>query len=121
MTKLIHSNDGKIVEEYPLEAGVTKVGRRPECDIRVDDTVISGHHFNIVVRPSEYMDGLNDIHIEDCGSTNGTLINGKRVTRQLFKHSEVAVIGSHEFMLVDEDSRAFEQTQVILPEADEDN
>jgi pSer/pThr/pTyr-binding forkhead associated (FHA) protein len=120
MTKLVYSNEGKIIEEFQLETGITKIGRRPECDIRVDDTVISGHHFNIVVRPSDYMEGLKDIHIEDCGSTNGTLVNGKPITRQLFKHSEVAVVGSHEFMLVDEGTRAYERTQVILPEEGED-
>lgn len=116
MTKLVHSNDGKRVKEYTLKPGITKIGRRPDCEIRIDDTTISGYHFQIIVRPNEYMKGLNDIHIEDSGSTNGILVNGKRVTRRLFKHGEIAVVGSHEFTLVDEGTRAFETTEIILPE-----
>jgi len=35
----------------------------------------------------------------------------------MMKHGEVANIGSHEFALVDEGTRGFETTTVILPDS----
>jgi pSer/pThr/pTyr-binding forkhead associated (FHA) protein len=116
MPKLVHTHDGKFVKNYDLAEGDLLIGRHPDSDIWVEDTTVSGKHALITVRPSAYMEGLLDVHIEDLDSTNGTIINGKRVKRHLMKHGEVAHIGEHEFALVDEATRAFETTTVILPE-----
>ena len=116
MPKLVHSRDGKVIKEYDLKPGVAQVGRRPDCEIRLDDVTASGHHAQVITRPSQYMDGLFDVHIEDKGSTNGTYVNGKRIKRYLMKHGDIAKIGQDEFALVDEQNRAFERTEVILPE-----
>lgn len=116
MPKLVHSREGQFLEEITLEEGSWLIGRRPECDIRVDDETISGKHAKITVAPSAYMEGLLDVHIEDLGSTNGTTVNGKVIKRHMLKHGEVAKIGSHEFSLVDEATRGFETTTVILPD-----
>lgn len=118
MPKLVHTRDGHFLEEINLQEGSWLIGRRPECDIRVDDSTVSGKHALITVRPSAFMDDLLDVIIEDQGSTNGTIINGKKITkRHMMKHDEVAHIGSHEFTLVDEATRGFETTTVILPDA----
>jgi len=37
MPKLVHSREGSFVEEFNLEEGSWLIGRRPECDIRLDD------------------------------------------------------------------------------------
>ena len=49
------------------------VGRSPEADIIVDDGYASEFHFRIGVQ-----DG--NVVVNDLGSTNGTYINGRRVT-----------------------------------------
>lgn len=116
MPKLVHTHHGKFVKNYDLVEGDLLIGRHPDSDIWVEDTTVSGKHALITVRPSAYMEGLLDVHIEDLDSTNGTLINGKRIKRHLMKHGEVAHIGEHEFAMVDEATRAFETTTVILPE-----
>lgn len=119
MPKLIHTRDGIVIEEYALEEGTLTIGRRPDCDIRIDDLSVSGNHATIRVKPSQYMEGLKDVFIEDAGSTNGTLINGRRIKKHLFKHGETAQIGTHELTMVDEGTRAFETTQVLLQPDDE--
>ena len=43
-------------------------------------------------------------------------MNGKVIKRHMLKHGEVAKIGSHEFALVDEATRGFETTTVVLPD-----
>lgn len=115
MAKIVHRREGVIVAEYPLEQGRIMIGRRPECDICIDDITVSGNHASVTVKPSGYMEGLNDIIIEDQGSTNGTIVNGRNVKRHFFKHGEIAFIGSHELTLIDENTQCFETTQVILP------
>ncbi len=116
MPKLVHSREGQFLEDIPLEEGSWLIGRRPECDIRVDDETVSGKHAKVTVAPSAYMEGLLDVHVEDQGSTNGTTVNGKAIKRHMLKHGEVVKVGSHEFALVDEETRGFETTTVILPD-----
>jgi pSer/pThr/pTyr-binding forkhead associated (FHA) protein len=116
MPKLVHSRDGSFLEEFNLEEGSWLIGRRPECDIRLDDETVSGKHALLTVAPSAYMEGLLDVHIEDQGSTNGTTVNGKVIKRHMLKHGEAIKIGGHEFTLIDEETRGFETTTVILPD-----
>lgn len=66
----------------PLEGGppieiikdLTLVGRKEECDLRLNHKSVSKHHC-VLVRT----DGL--ILLRDLGSTNGTRVNGQRVRR----------------------------------------
>lgn len=115
MLKLVHSREGTILHEYPLEAGSYSIGRRSDCDIHIDDTTVSGYHAEITVTASDFMDGAYEVYIMDKGSTNGTLVNGRKIKRHLMKHDEVARIGLHDLRLIDKHSRSFEETEVILP------
>jgi pSer/pThr/pTyr-binding forkhead associated (FHA) protein len=55
-------------------ANVLAIGRRPEVDISMpDDTFMSGKHASLEIRP----DG---VWVIDHNSTNGTFVNGQRVT-----------------------------------------
>lgn len=57
---------------FPLLAPTT-VGRSPECDIYLDDTGVSRQHARL--RPLDY-----GVEVEDLGSTNGSFINGQRIS-----------------------------------------
>ena len=62
--------EGRIIE---LANGENLVGRSVDCTVRLDSTDVSRRHARIVV--------TNDAaSIEDLASTNGTFVNGKRVT-----------------------------------------
>ena len=65
------------------------VGRGPENAIRLDgDTTVSGRHAMLDTRA----DGL---WVEDAGSTNGTFVNGARVTSaRLLAPGDVIRIGN---------------------------
>ncbi len=52
---------------------VTVLGRSPEADLVLDDPYASEFHMRLVARE----DGLV---LHDLGSTNGTYVNGRRVT-----------------------------------------
>jgi pSer/pThr/pTyr-binding forkhead associated (FHA) protein len=59
-------------ETYTLNDEVT-IGRGGGCGIVLDDTFVSQVHARVFRR-----DG--DVFVEDLGSRNGTLLNGKRLT-----------------------------------------
>ena len=62
--------DGRIIE---LANGENLVGRSVECTVRLDSTDVSRRHARILVK--------NDAAtLEDLGSTNGTFVDGKRLT-----------------------------------------
>jgi len=57
---------------FPLGSGLS-IGRSSEADIVVDDAYASEFHFRIAVQG-------DDAVLSDLGSTNGTYLNGRRVT-----------------------------------------
>jgi hypothetical protein len=70
------------------------VGRGPECAVSIDgDEFASAQHARIDALP----DG---VWIEDLGSTNGTFVNGARVTsRRLLQPGDVVRVGETELRL----------------------
>lgn len=118
MPKLVHTINGAIFEQYPLEAGQLRIGRDDGNDISLDDDAVSGRHVDIVVKPSRYLDGLVDVWAKDVGSTNGTLVNGKRIKKHLLTHNDVLKVGTCEFKFVDENGAAAARTTRILIDED---
>jgi len=57
-----------------LVAGEATIGRAPGCAIVLTGDYVSAHHARLFER-----DGR--VWVEDLGSTNGTLLNGRRVRR----------------------------------------
>lgn len=67
------------------------VGRVAECDICIADANTSRHHAAFVREGSGWA-------IEDLGSTNGTLVNGRAVTHQALRNDDVIVVGITELV-----------------------
>src|SRR5688572_15979575 len=71
---------------HELSTGRNVIGRGTEADIRLPDTGVSRKHVDVV------LDG-GTATVEDLGSTNGTLVNGRRVSRQALADGDVIRIG----------------------------
>jgi len=74
------------------------IGRRPQCNLVIDDPDVSRRHSRVV-----FDEGLHII--EDYGSRNGTFVEGLRVQRHRLFDGCFVQLGPHvgfRFMLVDE-------------------
>jgi len=115
MAKLVLSFNGDVVTEYELDKEVLTIGRKPDNDIHIENPAVSGHHAKILTF-------LNDSFIEDLGSTNGTIINGNKITKHALQNGDSAVIGKHDLMYVSANAESgesdFENTMIIRPDAD---
>lgn len=70
----------------PLGRGVTHIGRGIAADLRLDEDSVSRRHAILVHRPS-------GSRILDDRSSNGTLVNGRRVTQADLQNGDVLVLG----------------------------
>jgi pSer/pThr/pTyr-binding forkhead associated (FHA) protein len=65
-------------EDIPLDRPEITIGRSPNCQIVIDDTLVSRKHARIIVTSEEAV-------VEDLNSANGVYVNGERIlgSRQL--------------------------------------
>ena len=92
--KLILTLDGSILREHAIDRDAITIGRRHGNDIQLNDITVSGRHALV----SEVG---GRVYVEDLGSTNGTLVNGKPVRKQFLKHGDVIQVGAHQLAYFD--------------------
>lgn len=95
-------SDGKRV---PVTDGMT-IGRAPQCTITITDTKASRRHAALAA-----VDGV--VELEDLQSSNGTVLNGKPVTKRMLRPGDVIAIGTTELR--------FEAAPEVVEFADEDD
>ena len=71
---------------YPLVRAVTRIGRGADVDIRIDDPGASRNHCEIVMG--------SPLIVRDLNSTNGTMVDGKRITDLVLTEGTAIQIGS---------------------------
>ena len=86
MAKLVLSLNGAVQGEFSLSKERISIGRKPDNDIQVDNLAVSGKHALVITI-------LDDSFLEDLGSTNGTLVNGARITKQPLKSDDEIQMG----------------------------
>jgi pSer/pThr/pTyr-binding forkhead associated (FHA) protein len=74
----------------------TTIGRRADNDICVPDLAVSGEHAVVVTI-------LADSFLEDLGSTNGTLVNGKAIGKHFLRDRDRIEIGHHRLVYCADD------------------
>ena len=72
-------------QAYPLVRAITLLGRGTETDIRVEDPGVSRKHCEIVVG--------NPALVRDLNSTNGTFLDGKKISEAPLADGSVVKIG----------------------------
>lgn len=72
---VVVSSESKSGAKYNIGRAVT-VGRAPECEIITNDTYVSNKHARVYENEGMYL-------VEDLGSTNGTYVNGRKISYPL--------------------------------------
>jgi hypothetical protein len=76
-------------QQYDILQNTITIGRDPLNEVVISDAEVSRRHAQISLSPEE-----NAHYIEDLGSTNGTFVNGRRVTTQtLIQHDDTIELG----------------------------
>ena len=93
--------------EFPLEEGREYfVGRSSECALVLVEDMISRQHAKFVVEHGA-------VTLVDLGSTNGSFVNGERVSRQVLKEGDRILFGTSIIRLIT--SAAAQGTSVQQP------
>lgn len=61
-----------LVHDLEVPPGEFVIGRSPDCQLSLDDPLVSRRHAILVVQPDA-------VFVEDLSSRNGILVNGKRI------------------------------------------
>ena len=114
MAKLIIKFNDEVIDHIELKQGDMKIGRKPGCEIHIDNLAISGEHANIFTVG-------DDSFIQDLNSTNGTFIGNKKIAKHHLKNGDAVVIGKHTFVYFSDTARKqpedFAKTVIINPGA----
>jgi pSer/pThr/pTyr-binding forkhead associated (FHA) protein len=114
MALIAQLHDGVAINKCPLNQPKLTIGRSSDCDIFIDDVVVSTRHAVIEQADSPDSGTQVDYYIHDLASTNGTTVNGEAVSRRKLKHNDVIRIGWVSFKFIDENKAAPEETAKIV-------
>ncbi len=89
-SKLVVTLDGAVVDEFIIDKETISIGRKLNNDIQLSELTVSGHHSMILSSDDE-------TYIKDNASTNGTLLNGVRITKSILNHGDIIQIGNYQF------------------------
>jgi pSer/pThr/pTyr-binding forkhead associated (FHA) protein len=87
MNKIIVNLGNVKLDEIPLHRGSLNIGRAADNDISLADAATSAHHAKIVTI-------FTSSFIQDLNSTNGTIVNGRKVVRHTLHHGDIISIGN---------------------------
>jgi len=59
-------------DSWTIRQGKTKIGASPDCEIHIDDAMVSGEHAQLLFRG-------NKLRLKDNFSTGGTFVNGEDI------------------------------------------
>jgi pSer/pThr/pTyr-binding forkhead associated (FHA) protein len=75
-----------------LPGGIKTMGRAPRADFIVDAAMVSRLHCRLSA-------GATELEVVDLDSTNGTFVNGRRVSRALLKSGDRLGVGRVELQI----------------------
>jgi len=95
MVKLVVLSAGFNGRTHDLNVDKTTIGRVDDNTFQIADPSVSSHHCEIILRGT-------DVVIHDLGSTNGSFINGEKISESVLKPGQTLKLGQIEMQLVPE-------------------
>jgi pSer/pThr/pTyr-binding forkhead associated (FHA) protein len=92
MAKLVLLSTGMTGRTHELKADKTTIGRVEDNMFQIAEPSVSSHHCEVLLRG-------NDVIVRDLNSTNGTYINGDKVSEGPLKPGQILRLGQIEMRL----------------------
>jgi len=103
MAMVVQLHEGVALNKIKLEdKPMLRIGRDPDSDIFIDNTVVSSAHAVIEVKENPEADGAAEYYIKDLNSTNGTFVNDQKIKHHRLRHNDMIRVGWNSFKFVDE-------------------
>jgi pSer/pThr/pTyr-binding forkhead associated (FHA) protein len=99
MAKLVLLSQGLIGRTHELKVDKTTIGRVDDNTFPIAEASVSSHHCEILLQGT-------DVVIRDLNSTNGTFINGEKITEAVLKPGQILRLGQIEMRLETEEAAA---------------
>jgi uncharacterized RDD family membrane protein YckC len=87
MAKVIVNPTSSSKREISLPRSLLSIGRDPSNDVVLPDAMVSRRHAVIEYRGTQY-------YLRDCNSSNGSLVNGDRVSERSLRDGDLVAIGT---------------------------
>ena len=112
MALLIQLTDSGTGIKLQLSEQQIEFGRDEDCDVSLDDELVSQRHavLEVVVTPD---DNRVEYILQDKKSTNHTYVNDQRIDRCHLENADIIRIGKSNFRFEDEAKGDFAETLVL--------
>ncbi len=104
MAHLIGISESVKGRQFQIGKERTPIGRNSANDVVIDDPTVSSQHCYIAIRGARAV-------IHDLNSTNGTSVNGKRITELEIESGHRITVGAVEFEFVAGDEKTGPELQ----------
>jgi hypothetical protein len=85
---IIRAGGGRVGESFAIDGERMSIGRRPECEVFLDDVTVSRDHALLINRGEQW-------YLDDCGSLNGTYVNRSRIESHRLEEGDEVQIGKY--------------------------
>jgi pSer/pThr/pTyr-binding forkhead associated (FHA) protein len=92
MPKLVVLSEGLTGRSYELKVEKTTIGRLEDNSFQIPEQSVSSHHCEVLLKG-------NDVVVKDLNSTNGTFINGEKISEKALKPGQILRLGNIEVRL----------------------
>jgi pSer/pThr/pTyr-binding forkhead associated (FHA) protein len=108
MSKLVVHLPNGAMRDVRLDRERITIGRRADNDVCLPYPAVSAEHAIVITV-------LDDSFLQDAGSTNGTLVNGSRITKHFLLDHDVIDIGRVQLVYLTEDSETVDPLHPVIP------
>jgi pSer/pThr/pTyr-binding forkhead associated (FHA) protein len=111
MAKLVLLSEGLTGKSHELKVDRTTIGRMDDNNFQIAEPSVSSHHCELLLKDK-------DLVVKDLNSTNGTFINGEKITEATLKPGQILRLGQVEMRLetgegLPPSKKKLDQTRVI--------
>jgi len=92
MPKLVVLSEGLTGRSHELKVDKTTIGRMEDNTFQIAEQSVSSHHCEVLLKG-------NDVIVRDLDSTNGTYINGEKISEKVLKPGQILRLGNVEARL----------------------